>query len=101
MSETKRTDAAMAQGRLMYLLELARGSSHIASTRTPETPKRVITESWTTSVKGTAWPHGVFSRHCSPWKSGSAATGRPPWRSADSRRQSMGRKKPVPHGTGL
>ncbi|MFL9913257.1 hypothetical protein [Paraburkholderia sp. RL17-337-BIB-A] len=36
--------AAMAQGRVSYMLELARGSSHIVSTRTPETLSRAIAE---------------------------------------------------------
>jgi hypothetical protein len=36
--------AAMAQGRVIYMLELARGSSHIASTRKPETRDRAIAE---------------------------------------------------------
>lgn len=34
----------MAQGRLVYMLELARGGSHIASTRRPETLSLAITE---------------------------------------------------------
>jgi hypothetical protein len=34
----------MAQGRVTYMLELARGSSHIASTRNAETLNRVIAE---------------------------------------------------------
>lgn len=34
MSKKNRADAAMARGRLIYMLELARGGSHIASTRT-------------------------------------------------------------------
>ncbi|MFM0041062.1 hypothetical protein PQR05_09625 [Paraburkholderia sediminicola] len=38
------TGAAKAQGRVSYMLELARGSSHIASTRTPQTLNRAITE---------------------------------------------------------
>jgi hypothetical protein len=44
MSKKSRTDAAMAQGRAIYMLELARGSSHIASTRKPETRDRAIAE---------------------------------------------------------
>jgi hypothetical protein len=44
MPKKNMTDAAMAQGRLIYMLELARGSSHIASTRTPETLNRAIAE---------------------------------------------------------
>ena len=35
---------AMAQGRVTYMLELVRGSSHIASTRKPETLNRAIEE---------------------------------------------------------
>lgn len=38
------TDSMMAQGRTFYMLELARGSSHIASTRSPETLNRAIAE---------------------------------------------------------
>lgn len=38
------TDTALAQGRVAYMLELARGGSHIASTRTPQTLERAITE---------------------------------------------------------
>jgi hypothetical protein len=44
MSKKDRTDAALTQGRLIYMLELARGSSHIASTRKPETRDRAIAE---------------------------------------------------------
>lgn len=44
MSKKNRADAAMAQGRVIYMLELARGSSHIASTRKPETRDRAIAE---------------------------------------------------------
>jgi hypothetical protein len=36
--------AAMARGRVTYMLERARGSSHIASTRKPETRDRAIAE---------------------------------------------------------
>jgi hypothetical protein len=36
--------AAMALGRVTYMLELVRGSSHIASTRKPETLNRAIAE---------------------------------------------------------
>jgi hypothetical protein len=36
--------ATLAQGRVTYMLELARGSSHIASTRTPKTLNRAIAE---------------------------------------------------------
>jgi hypothetical protein len=35
---------AMAQGRVTYMLEVVRGSSHIASTRKPETLNRAIEE---------------------------------------------------------
>jgi hypothetical protein len=35
---------ALAQGRMTYMLELARGSSHIASTRKPETRDRAIAD---------------------------------------------------------
>ncbi|MFM0041060.1 hypothetical protein PQR05_09610 [Paraburkholderia sediminicola] len=35
---------AMAQGRVTYMLELVRGSSHIASTRKPETLNHAIAE---------------------------------------------------------
>lgn len=38
------TDSMMAQGRTFYMVELARGSSHIASTRSPETLNCAITE---------------------------------------------------------
>jgi hypothetical protein len=36
--------AAMTLGRVTYMLELARGSSHIASTRKPETLNHAIAE---------------------------------------------------------
>ena len=36
--------ATLAQGRVTYMLELARGSSHIASTRKAETLNRAIAE---------------------------------------------------------
>ena len=36
--------AALAQGRVAYMLELVRGSSHIASTRKPETLNHAIGE---------------------------------------------------------
>jgi hypothetical protein len=58
MSKKNRADAAMAQGRLIYMLELARGSSHIASTRTPETLKRAISE----VMDGFCQVHGAAAR---------------------------------------
>jgi hypothetical protein len=44
MRKKNRADATMAQSRLIYMLELARGSSYIASTRTPQSLNRAITE---------------------------------------------------------
>lgn len=44
MRKKNSADATMAQGRLIYMLELARGSSYIASTRTPQSLNRAITE---------------------------------------------------------
>ncbi|MFM0342457.1 hypothetical protein [Paraburkholderia fungorum] len=44
MPKKNMAGATMAQGRVIYMLELARGSSHIASTRTPQTLNRAITE---------------------------------------------------------
>jgi hypothetical protein len=38
------TGAAMAQGRVTYMLEVVRGRSHITSTRKPETLTRAISE---------------------------------------------------------
>ncbi|MGF6726886.1 hypothetical protein P3T43_006278 [Paraburkholderia sp. GAS41] len=49
--------ATMAQARVIYMLELARGSSHIASTRTPETLKRAITE----VLEGFCQAHGLHA----------------------------------------
>ena len=37
-------DALMARGRILYMLELARGSSHISSTRSPPTLRSAIAE---------------------------------------------------------
>jgi hypothetical protein len=37
-------DALMARGQIIYMLELARGSSHISSTRSPPTLKSAIAE---------------------------------------------------------
>ncbi|REE18355.1 hypothetical protein B0G71_1363 [Paraburkholderia sp. BL27I4N3] len=48
-------EATLTQARLTYMLELARGSSHIASTRTPETLNRAITE----VVDGFCQVHGL------------------------------------------
>ncbi|CAB3650269.1 hypothetical protein LMG24238_01102 [Paraburkholderia sediminicola] len=49
------SDAAMALGRMTYMLELARGSSHIASTRKPETLTGAIAE----VLEGFCKLHGV------------------------------------------
>ncbi|PCE27054.1 hypothetical protein BWP39_09705 [Paraburkholderia acidicola] len=47
--------AAMALGRMTYMLELVRGSSHIASTRKPETLNGAIAE----VLEGFCQLHGV------------------------------------------
>jgi hypothetical protein len=44
MSCAKASGAAMANARATYVMELARGASHINSTLTPETCKRAIAE---------------------------------------------------------
>jgi hypothetical protein len=44
MPKKNSADATMATGRLMYMLDLARGSSHIASTRKSDTRERAIAE---------------------------------------------------------
>lgn len=58
MSKKNRAGAAMARGRLIYMLELARGGSHIASTRTPQSLSRAITE----VLDGFCQVHGVAAR---------------------------------------
>lgn len=45
----------LVQARLTYMLELARGSSHIASTRKPDTRDRAIAE----ALQGFAEVHGL------------------------------------------
>jgi hypothetical protein len=55
MSKKNRADAAMARGRMIYMVELARGSSHIASTRKPETRDRAIAE----VLEGFSKVHGL------------------------------------------
>ncbi|WP_025600014.1 hypothetical protein [Burkholderia sp. WSM2230] len=47
MPKAKSGGAAVASARLAYLLELARGSSHISSTLTPESERRAIVETLT------------------------------------------------------
>jgi hypothetical protein len=44
MPKKNNVDAAMAHGRVAYMLELARGGSHIASTRSPETLNCAVAE---------------------------------------------------------
>jgi hypothetical protein len=44
MPKAKSGGAAAASARLAYLLKLARGSSHIGSTLTPESEQRAIAE---------------------------------------------------------
>ena len=44
MPKKNMAGATMARGRVTYMLELARGSSHIASTRKAETLNRAIAE---------------------------------------------------------
>jgi hypothetical protein len=49
------TDVALVQGRLLFMLELARGSSHITSTRKPESRDRAIAE----VLEGFSKVHGL------------------------------------------
>jgi hypothetical protein len=44
MLKKKMSDARMARSRVLYMLELARGSSHISSTRSPDTLNVAISE---------------------------------------------------------
>ncbi|WP_063910516.1 hypothetical protein [Paraburkholderia monticola] len=44
MAKKAISGAAMALGRVTYMLEVVRGSSHIASTRKPETLQHAIVE---------------------------------------------------------
>lgn len=44
MPRKNHTDARLVRARLTYMLELARGSSHIASTRQRDTRERAIAE---------------------------------------------------------